>query len=52
MGIGLSYTESIVTRTGKVNISAAYPGYVDSLKNAGIINTRAYSIFLDDRSMS
>jgi len=52
MGIGISFFESIVFRNGVVNTSATYPGYIDSLINAGIINTRAYSIFLNDRSMS
>lgn len=46
MGIGLSAGESIVDKDG---LSAEYSGYIDTLKSAGVIQRRAYSIFMNDR---
>lgn len=45
MGIGFSSDESRVDRGDQ-----PYPGYIRTLAAQGLINTRAYSIFLDDLS--
>lgn len=44
-GIGLPQGESVFDTSGQ-----SYPGYLDNLKSAGYINTRAYSIYLEDQS--
>ena len=45
MGVGLPQDESVTQ-----NNVPPFPGYIDTLKNSGIIKTRAYSIYLDDKS--
>jgi hypothetical protein len=42
MGIGLPQNEASVVHSGIV-----YPGYIDKLKDEGIIGVRAYSIYLN-----
>jgi Eukaryotic aspartyl protease len=44
MGIGYSAGESIVA----VDPTAVYPNIIDQLRNQGFINTRAYSLYLND----
>lgn len=47
LGIGLSSDESIVNQGGK-----AFPGYIDTMVQKGLIKTRAYSIYFEDESKS
>lgn len=44
-GVGLPQGESIFDTSGQ-----SYSGYLDNLQAAGLINTRAYSVYLDDKS--
>lgn len=45
MGIGFDLDESIAARNG-----TTYPNFVDLLVTQGLINTRAYSLWLNDIS--
>lgn len=47
MGIGLDNLEDIAQTTAE-----PYPGFIDMLKNNGLINVRAYSLFLDEQSVT
>ena len=44
MGIGFNTDESVVVNKG----AQPYPNILDELVNQGLINTRAYSLYLDD----
>ncbi|KAK6348138.1 hypothetical protein TWF718_005952 [Orbilia javanica] len=46
MGIGYRENEAIYAQTGGRN---SYPNIIDLMVNQSLINTRAYSLFLDDK---
>ncbi|KAK6358204.1 hypothetical protein TWF730_007555 [Orbilia blumenaviensis] len=46
MGIGYRENEAIFAQTGGRN---SYPNIIDLMANQSIINTRAYSLYLDDK---
>lgn len=45
MGIGFDTDESLVTN----NDSSPYPNLIDVMVNQNLINSRAYSLYLDDQ---
>ncbi|KAH9838911.1 Aspartic peptidase, putative yapsin [Teratosphaeria destructans] len=48
MGVGYDTDESIVGENG----TSPYPSIIDQMVNEGLINTRAYSLYLDDLEAS